>query len=214
MFQTMIWYISTAHFTSQRQNRFESHLDKAERLSIDTKGPIIVWVSQLDKKDLDKILTAQKNNTEGLFPYQEGKVLLLDEGVQQLGLGHYIFNQEPNPFFYKWTEILGKTKLTICRDELRHPCTKRTKLFRHRNTTGELPYIPLAARVDNYSRIRTQQCIQPLEIFLVTPTLRERPGTNTVYMGIETHLCPPGNLVNHIRAKPKSGSIKMFVQNI
>ena len=163
MFQTMIWYISTAHFTSQRQNRFESHLDKAERLSIDTKGPIIVWVSQLDKKDLDKILTAQKNNTEGLFPYQEGKVLLLDEGVQQLGLGHNIFNQEPNPFFYKWTEILGKTKLTICRDELRHPCTKRTKLFRHRNTTGELPYIPLAARVDNCSRIRTQQCIQPLE---------------------------------------------------
>ena len=159
----MIWYINTAQFTSRRQDRFESHLDKAEKLSVSKKGPIIVWVNNLDKKDLDEILEAQKNNKEGLFPYRGEKILLLDKGVQQLDLGYNIFNQEPNPFFYKWTEIMGKTKLTICRDELRNPSTKRTKLFRHRNVVGHLPYIPLVARVDDCSRVRTQQCIQRLE---------------------------------------------------
>ena len=159
----MIWYINTAHFTSRRQNRFKSHLDKARKLSVSTNGPIIVWVRNLDKKDLNEILSAQKSNEEGLFPYKGEKILLLDEGVQQLDLGYNIFNQEPNPFFYKWTEIMGKNKLTICRDELRNPSTERTKLFRHRNAMGSLPYIPLVARVDDYSRVRTQQCIQHLE---------------------------------------------------
>ena len=158
----MIWYINTAHFTSQRQDHFESHLNKAERFSVSKKGPIILWVKSLDKKDLDEILKAQKINKEGLFPYKGEKILLLDEGVQQLDLGYNIFNQEPNPFFYKWTEIMGKPKLTICRDELRNPSTERTKLFRHRNVEGNLPYIPLVARVDDCSRVRTQQCIQHL----------------------------------------------------
>ena len=158
----MIWYINTAHFTSQRQDRFESHLNKAERFSVSKKGPIIVWVKNLDKKDLNAILKAQKTNKEGLFPYKGERILLLDEGVQQLDLGYNIFNQEPNPFFYKWTEIMGKFKLTICRDELRNPSTEMTKLFRHRNVEGNLPYIPLVARVDDCSRVRTQQCIQHL----------------------------------------------------
>ena len=158
----MIWYINTAHFTSRRQDHFESHLNKAERFSVSKKGPIIVWVKNLDKKDLNAILKAQKINKEGLFPYKGEKILLLDEGVQQLDLGYNIFNQEPNPFFYKWTEIMGKPKLTICRDELRNPSTEMTKLFRHRNIEGNLPYIPLVARVDDCSRVRTQQCIQHL----------------------------------------------------
>ena len=158
----MIWYINTAHFTSRRQDHFESHLNKAERFSVSKKGPIIVWVKNLDKKDLNAILKAQKTNKEGLFPYKGEKILLLDEGVQQLDLGYNIFNQEPNPFFYKWTEIMGKPKLTICRDELRNPSTEMTKLFRHRNIEGNLPYTPLVARVDDCSRVRTQQCIQHL----------------------------------------------------
>ena len=121
----MIWYINTAQYTSQIQDHFESHLDKARKLSISKKGPIIVWVNNLDKKDLDEILEAQKNNKEGLFPYRGEKTLLLDKGVQQLDLGYNIFNQEPNPFFYKWTEIMGKPKLTICRDELRNSLLRK-----------------------------------------------------------------------------------------
>ena len=53
-------------------------------------------------------------------------------------------------------------RLNLCREELRNPPTKGTKVFRHRNVVGELPLIPPAARMGDYSRIRTQHCIQCL----------------------------------------------------
>ena len=68
----------------------------------------MIWIRSLNEEDLDKILNAQK---KGLLRYSGEKILLSDEGVQQLELGYNLFNQEPYPSLYRWTEILGKIKL-------------------------------------------------------------------------------------------------------
>ena len=85
----------------RQTNKFVCHLARAER-------PIMIWIRSLNEEDLDKILNAQR---KGLFRYSGEKILLSDEGVQQLELGYNLFNQEPYPSLYRWTEILGKIKL-------------------------------------------------------------------------------------------------------
>ena len=94
---------------------------------------------------------------KGLFRYPGEKILLSDEGVQQLGLGYIYLTRSPIHPSTDGQKSWGR--LNLCREELRNPPTKGTKVFRHRNVVGELPLIPPAARMGDYSRIRTQHCI-------------------------------------------------------
>ena len=147
--------------------KMNNHLKEAIQVAVQLQTGVVVWIRDLPEEEYQQI--RQERDRDGLYRKQDS-VIFLEEIVQLLDLQECVFNKpQYSKMYWGRVKVLDKMRTVVM---VHHSklMDAQTQYYKREGNVGRLPYVPLATRAGEYTRMITYVWIEsPRWLWIDTP---------------------------------------------